>query len=84
MFTRRRFLAESAAAIAAGLASSFPGRADALGDGDKFQVATVVYSGGNPRPRPTALRRMLWEVDKRTSPFIAELRKAARVEIVKP
>ena len=42
-------------------------RARALGDADKFQIAQIVYPGGNWQPRPTAMRRILWEIDKRTS-----------------
>ena len=63
MPSRRHFL--QAAALAA--ASLGGRRVLALGDGDKFQIAAINYNGGNPRPRPTALRRMLWEIDKRTS-----------------
>ena len=63
MFDRRDFLRASALAFAT-LASR---RASALGDGDKFQIAQIAWDGGNWRPRPSALRRMLWEIDKRTS-----------------
>jgi hypothetical protein len=63
--SRREFLA-TAAGAAAGLAL-LPRRALALGDGDKFQIGAIAYAGGNWQPRPTALRRILWEIDKRTS-----------------
>jgi hypothetical protein len=42
-------------------------RARAFGERDKFQLAQLIYNGGNWNPRPTAVRRLLWEVDKRTS-----------------
>jgi hypothetical protein len=42
-------------------------RAFALGDHSKFTIAQLAVTGGNWDPRPTALRRLLWEVDKRTS-----------------
>ena len=51
-----------------GAAATLPGRrARALGDPDKFEIAQIVYTGGNWQPRPGALRRVLWEIDKRTS-----------------
>jgi hypothetical protein len=56
---RRTFLQAGAAALLAR-------RALALGDRDKFQIAHVAY-GGSWQPRPSALRRLLWEIDKRTS-----------------
>jgi hypothetical protein len=37
-----------------------------FGDGDKLAIAQVVYSG-NWNPRPSAPRRLAWEIDKRTS-----------------
>lgn len=43
------------------------GRAQAFGDADKLQVGHILYAGGNPTPRPNALRRLMWELDKRTS-----------------
>ena len=39
----------------------------ALGDRSRFGLTQLLYSGGNPRPRPSGLRRLAWEVDKRTS-----------------
>jgi hypothetical protein len=75
--TRRQFLALGAGAVAA-----WPfRRALAIGDGDKFQIALLAH-GGNWNPRPTALRRLLWEIDKRTSIDVkfepAEVRIAQR------
>ncbi len=38
----------------------------AFSDVDKFSFAQIVYSG-NWNPRPSGIRRLLWEVEKRTS-----------------
>jgi hypothetical protein len=56
-------------ALACGTAAAMLGarRAFALGDHSKFTIAQLSVTGGNWDPRPTALRRLLWEVDKRTS-----------------
>jgi hypothetical protein len=65
MLTRRQFVrALAGAAAGLGLGSR---AALAFGDGDKFQIASLVYNGGSWQPHPTALRRVLWEIDKRTS-----------------
>lgn len=45
----------------------FPGAARAIGEGSLLDFVSVVYGGGNWQPRPTALRRLAWEVRKRTS-----------------
>ena len=53
-----------------------PARARAFGGRDRVEIGQIVYgaggaggsgSQGNPVPRPDALRRLLWEVEKRTS-----------------
>lgn len=44
-----------------------PARARALGESSLFDVRTVEYAGGHPRPRESAPRRLAWEVRKRTS-----------------
>ena len=44
-----------------------PRRALALGDRSRLRLTQLLYAGGNPRPRPTGLRRLAWEVEKRTS-----------------
>jgi len=63
--TRRGLLAGGAAA-AAGLA--LPGRARAIGPGSKFRFGQLqLGSGSSWNPRPTALRRLGWEIEKRTS-----------------
>jgi hypothetical protein len=60
----RRALLRGAAAAAAALA--LPRAAWALGDGSKL-VLGVVQHGGNWSPRPSALRRLGWELTRRTS-----------------
>ena len=64
MVTRRRFL--ELAAAGGGLALLWPRRARAIGEGAKVQIGQIVL-GTNWNPRPTALKRLAWEVDKRTS-----------------
>jgi hypothetical protein len=44
-----------------------PRAASALGETSLFDVRTVSYEGGNPRPRESAPRRLAWELRKRTS-----------------
>jgi hypothetical protein len=41
-------------------------QAFAFGDGDKLQPAQISYAG-NWNPRPSGIRRLLWEIEKRTS-----------------
>jgi hypothetical protein len=43
-----------------------PAPAKALGERERLQIAQIAYAG-NWNPRPSALRRLAWEVDKRTS-----------------
>lgn len=43
-----------------------PATALGFGDGDKLAIAQIAYAG-NWNPRPTAARRLAWEIDKRTS-----------------
>lgn len=45
--------------------------ARALGLRSKLRLAQLLYAGGNPQPRPTGLRRLAWEVEKRTSIDVA-------------
>lgn len=47
------------------------GRAHALGEREKVAIAQIAYAG-NWNPRPTATRRLAWEIDKRTSIECAE------------
>ena len=60
--SRRSFLALGAAAGA----SFMTGRAEAIGPGSKFRFGQLQL-GESWNPRPTAVRRMGWEVSKRTS-----------------
>jgi len=52
--------------LVGGAALAVGRRAFAMGERDKFSIAQLVYDGAW-QPRPTALRRLLWEIDKRTS-----------------
>jgi hypothetical protein len=63
VITRRRLLASAAAT--AGLAL-VPRRAGAIGPASKFRFGQLQL-GAAWNPRPTALRRMAWEIEKRTS-----------------
>jgi hypothetical protein len=51
-----------AAASAAGASPAW-----AMGEEERFTIGLLQYTGGNPNPRPTALRRLLQELEKRTS-----------------
>jgi hypothetical protein len=63
--SRRTLLRASAAAL---LAAAVGGVRDAgaIGRSSKFRFGHLQV-GGNSNPRPNALRRLLWEVEKRTS-----------------
>lgn len=61
---RRTFLHTLSLAAAGCLC---PGGLQAVGAASQVQAMQLVYSGGNWHPRPTALRRLLWEVHKRTA-----------------
>lgn len=64
-FTRRGLLAGGLAAAAGSLLSR---RADAIGPSSKFRFGNLTLTGrAQPGPRPTALRRLGWEVAKRTT-----------------
>jgi len=64
MFTRRGFLAGGVAA-ALSLASR---KVSAIGPGSKFKFGRLALGGrADTGPRPGALRRLAWEVAKRTS-----------------
>jgi len=62
--TRRAFLGAAGAFAAAAL---LPRRVFAIGPAGQVDILQIVYAGGNWRPRPTATRRLAWEVHKRTS-----------------
>src|SRR5262245_47217148 len=52
--------------LACALACLVPVAARAMGEKDKLAIAQIQYAG-NWNPRPTATRRVAWEVEKRTS-----------------
>jgi hypothetical protein len=62
--SRRGFLQ-----AAAGVLAALPAwrRAAAFGDRSRLAIGQLTYDGGEWNPRPTALRRLAWEVEKRTS-----------------
>jgi len=62
--TRRRLLGALAALP---LSPLLPSAAQAIGPGAKVRLAQLLYSGGRPVPRPSALGRLAWEVEKRSS-----------------
>jgi hypothetical protein len=64
MINRRELLAGLGAL---GLAALLPKQARALGPSSKLRLANLLYAGQNPVPRPNGLRRLAWELDKRTS-----------------
>ena len=66
--TRRRLLGCLAAFPFSPL---LPWAAQAIGPGSKVRLAQLLYSGGRPVPRPSALDRLAWEVEKRTSVDVA-------------
>ncbi len=66
---KRRTFIRSIAAAAATLAA-MPAKLWAMGPDDDFVIALLRH-GGNWNPRPTALRRLLLEVEKRTSIQVA-------------
>ncbi|HUT78295.1 MAG TPA: DUF4159 domain-containing protein [Polyangia bacterium] len=62
--SRRGFLAGLGSLAAAALAG---GPALGAGGSSPVDLAQIVYPGGNWLPRPSALRRLAWEVHKRTA-----------------
>jgi hypothetical protein len=62
---RRAFLAAALGGLGALIAGRR--RAAAIGDRSKFAIGQLIVSGGTWNPRPTALRRLCWAIDKRTS-----------------
>lgn len=48
-----------------------PGRAHAIGAKSRVALAQLRHGAGQSVPRPSALRRLAWEIDKRTSIDVA-------------
>ncbi len=71
--SRRDFLRTVGLAAGAAAGSVLIGDklAHAIGKGSKFRFGQLKMATGNWNPRPTALRRMGWEIDKRTSIDVA-------------
>ncbi len=64
---RRQFFKSSAALAALGVLSTLPIELFAMGDQDRFAIAQFKYDSPSWNPRPDAIRRLLLEVEKRTS-----------------
>lgn len=62
-FTRRGFLA----ALGLATVGTFARRASGIGNSSQVDIVQIVYPGGNWQPRPTALRRLAFELQKRTA-----------------
>jgi hypothetical protein len=60
---RRKFLTSTGLLTLSGM---FPRWVFGVGLASQVNIMQMVYPGGNWRPRPTALRRLAWEVHKRT------------------
>jgi hypothetical protein len=73
---RREFLVSGGAFLALLLS---PGDAAAIGSSSRVELVQISYAGGNWRPRPTALRRLAWEIHKRTA-----VRSSLEPGVVKP
>jgi hypothetical protein len=65
VLTRRRLL--GGAALAAAAAVVRPGLARAIGPSSKFRFGQLHLPGAPAPTRPTALKRLAWEIAKRTS-----------------
>nr|HEX4315081.1 DUF4159 domain-containing protein [Kofleriaceae bacterium] len=65
MLTRRQLL--GGAALAAAAAVLRTRRAEAIGPGSKFRFGLLQLPGAPPPTRPAALKRLAWEIEKRTS-----------------
>jgi hypothetical protein len=68
MLNRRQILWGLGAAASAAL---LPKAARGLGAKAKLRLAQLLYPTPNPVPRPSGLRRLAWELDKRTSIDVA-------------
>lgn len=64
------------------LAALSPTAASALGESTRFEVRSMAYDGGNPRPRPNGSRRLGWEIRKRTSIDVVPTPGSSRLDEV--
>jgi hypothetical protein len=69
MQANRRTFLKTASILTA--AAGLPKTALGVGSASEVQLGQLVYSGGNWRPRVTALRRLAWEIHKRTAADVA-------------
>jgi len=65
----RRQLLQGLGAL--GLGALLPRRAFGLGGRSKLHLANLLYAAPSPVPRPSGLRRLAWELDRRTSIDVA-------------
>jgi hypothetical protein len=65
----RRRVIWIASAMLCGIASWFVHQSSvrAIGERTAIELRSLDYTGGNPTPRPTAMKRLAWEVRQRTS-----------------
>lgn len=68
--------------IVAGAAGLSPGSARGFGDATRVDVRALDYAGGQPAPRPSAPRRLAWELRKRTS--VSTRLESSRVRLDEP
>jgi hypothetical protein len=62
--SRRKFLLSSAVM---GTTLAFGFNAMSIGNNSKVEIIQLIYAGGNWQPRHGALRRLSWEIHKRTA-----------------
>lgn len=86
MQANRRTFLKTTSVLAA--AAALPRSVLGVGAASEVQLGQLVYSGGNWRPRVTALRRLAWEIHKRTAVDVslesAELKPTAEALSTSP
>lgn len=65
--SRRDFLRNALGALMASIAGAWPSLAGAMGEEDQLELAWLLPADDEPVARKTALRRLLQEIEKRTS-----------------
>src|SRR3954467_13861327 len=68
------------AAVSIVFVQSDPARA--VGERTSVEMRILSYAGGNPSPRPSAVKRLMWEVRQRTS--VETKLEAQRVRFSEP